>query len=115
MKTREVGFGPVDPQEPAGRKKRSWLALLSGVGAVLVVILVVGASAFVFAQLSQRRQGGGRAGNPAAGKWEQVLSGYSVSSVVAADNAPAVLYACAWRPQPDTLVPPGQSGTGNAV
>ena len=115
MKTREVGFEPVDPQEPAGRKKRSWLSLLSGVGAVLVVILVVGASAFVFAQLSQRRPGGGRAGNPAVGKWEQVLSGYSVSSVVAADNAPAVLYACAWRPQPDTLVPPGQSGTGNAA
>ncbi|HEX6555674.1 MAG TPA: hypothetical protein VF026_23130 [Ktedonobacteraceae bacterium] len=114
MKTREVGFEPVDPQQPAGRKKRSWLSLLSGVGAVLVVILVVGASAFVFAQLSQHRQAGGRAGNPAAGKWTQVLSGYSVSSVVAADNAPAVLYACAWRVQPDTLSP-GQSGTGIAT
>jgi hypothetical protein len=115
MKTREVGFEPVDPHEPAGRKKRSWLSWLSGLGAVLVVILVVGASAFVFAQLSQHRQGGERAGNPAAGKWTQVLSGYSVSSVVAADNAPAVLYACAWRAQPNTPVPPEQSGTGNAA
>ncbi len=117
MKTREVGFEPVDPQEPAGPKKRSWLSWLSGLGAVLVVILVVGASAFVFAQLGQHRQGGAWADNPAAGKWTRVLSGYSVSSVVAAENAPAVLYACATRAQPNTpeTLPPNQSGTGNAA
>ena len=115
MKTREVGFEPVDPQEPAGRKKRSWLPLLTSAGAVLVVVLVVGASAFVFAQLGQHRQGAGKGSSPAAGKWAQVLSGYSVSSVVTADNAPAILYACATRAQSNTPVPPDQGRTGNAV
>lgn len=118
MKTREIEFEPLDPRGPAGRKRRPWLSLLSGAGAVLVVVLVVGASAFVFAQLSQHRQGTGKGSSPAAGKWSQVLSGYAVSSVVTADNAPAVLYACAIRAQPYTPLPgppSDQTGTANAV
>ncbi|HYT35297.1 MAG TPA: hypothetical protein VEL69_09690, partial [Ktedonobacteraceae bacterium] len=101
MKTREIESEPVNPQEPARRKKATWL---TGVGAVLVVLLLVGASAVVFAQLSAHRHGPGQSNSPPAGKWIPALSGYTVTSLLAAGNAPTVLYACADR-----------VGTGNAA
>jgi hypothetical protein len=114
MRTREIESEPVNPQEPARRKKATW----TGAGAVLVVLILVGASAVVFAQLSAHRHGPGQSNSPPAGKWIPALSGYTVTSLVAAGNAPAVLYACAARSQPYTPLPglpPDRVGTGNAA
>jgi len=112
MKTREIEFEPVDPQGPVRKKKGAWL---TGVGAVLVVLVLVGASAVVFAQLSLHRQG--QLKNPSAGKWAAVLHGYTLTSLVAADSNPSMLYACATHAQTYTPLPglpPNKIGTGNA-
>jgi hypothetical protein len=112
MKTREVEFEPVDPQGPVRRKKGSWL---TGVGALLVVLVLVGASAVVFAQLSLHRQG--QLKNQPAGKWVAVLHGYTLTSLVAADSNPSMVYACATHAQTYTPLPglpPNKIRTGNA-
>ena len=114
MKTREVELEPGGPERSSNGRKGSWLV---GVGAGLVVALVVGASAFVFAQSSYlHRQS--QANKLPAGKWVQVLSGYTVSSVVTADSASSVLYGCGTRAQLDVPLPglpPNRIGTGNPV
>jgi len=114
MKTREVEFEPGRSEGSSRRRKGLWLA---GAGAVLVAVLVIGASAFVFAQSSyMHRQS--QAHNLPTGKWVQVLSGYTVSSVVEADSVSSVLYACATRAQLDVPLPglpPNRIGTGNPV
>ncbi|HEY6540436.1 MAG TPA: sialidase family protein, partial [Ktedonobacteraceae bacterium] len=69
------------------RKSRRWLA---GLSAFVVVLLVVGASIFVFAAARQR-QGSQQ---PPIGQWEQVQSGYLFLSMKAAPSNPAVLYSC---------------------
>ena len=74
------------PAEP--RRPRRWLA---GLSAGLVVLLVIGASIFVFATVKQR-QG---SQPPPAGQWQQVQSGYLFLSMQAAPANPEVLYACA--------------------
>src|ERR1700736_4410588 len=82
----------IDSQEnrsPAGpRKPRKWLA---GLGAFMVVLLVVGVSIFVFAAAGQRL--GSQL--PPTGQWKQVQSGYLFLSMQAAPSNPALLYACA--------------------
>jgi len=67
---------------------------LATIGAILVVALIIGASAIVFAQLSQQHK---NAALPPSGNWTAVLQGYTISSLVAANNAPGVLYVCATR------------------
>jgi hypothetical protein len=67
-------------------KPGKWLA---GLGAFMVVLLVVGVSIFVFATAGQRQQ------HPPTGQWKQVQSGYLFLSMQAAPSNPAVLYACA--------------------
>lgn len=71
-------------------KRRSRLAVA---GAVLVVLLITGASALAYTVIAPRHQGPGVPG--AKGVWEQSLSGYLVSSIAAAPGDPSVLYACA--------------------
>ena len=73
----------IEPRQP-----RRWLA---GLSAGLVVLLVVGASIFVFAAAKQH-QGSQQ---PPRGQWEQVQSGYLFLSMQAAPSNPTVLYACA--------------------
>lgn len=70
------------------RQPRRWLA---GLSACLVVLLVIGASIFVFAAAKQR-QGSQQ---PPRGQWVQVQSGYLFLSMQAAPSNPAILYACA--------------------
>lgn len=92
MKTRDTINEQVIPQEP-GRsqgKGRSWLA---GVGAILIVALVVAASVLVFAQLGQQLRN--KSQLPPAGKWVQALNGYTLASLEAAAGDPSILYACA--------------------
>src|SRR5260370_39082861 len=97
--------------QPASRKSgvrtgsKGWLA---GLGAIVVVAFVVGASMFVFAQLGQHR--GTQAGPiPPGGQWQLVLKGYSITSLVAVSSDPADLYTCSTR------VPGGGSQGGPVV
>ena len=93
---------------PRGRAKgKRWLA---GMGAIVVVVLVVGFSALLFAQLRQQ-QAGQVTATPVSGQWKQVLQGYSVSSIVAARSNPAMLYACATH----VSAAASQGGQGSAT
>ena len=79
------------PPSPGRPRRRRWLA---GIGAIIVVALLTGASALVFAQLKQR-QASQTTPTPPVAQWQQVLKGYTLTSLVAARSNPAVLYACA--------------------
>jgi photosystem II stability/assembly factor-like uncharacterized protein len=93
MKTQDsVDIQTMTPERRRSRKG-AWIATF---GAILVVALVVGASAIVFAQLSQQHK---NAAQPPSGNWVSVLQGYTLSSLAAAHNSPAVLYACATNVQ----------------
>jgi hypothetical protein len=107
MKTQDTGAAgqQIAPPPPARPKRYRWLA---GIGAIMVVLLVVGLSALVFAKLRQR-QPGQTTPTPLTAQWKQVLAGYTLTSLVAARNNPAVLYACAIRETPHT---PAQSNEG---
>jgi len=97
----------ADPKHGARR-------IVGMVGAVLVVVLVVGVSAVVFAQLSQQHKN--QAALPPTGSWVQVLSGYTLTSIAAAGTTPSLLYACATHAQlytPLPGLPPNRIGTGN--
>src|SRR5947209_3826745 len=109
MKTQEPLAEQMFPPEPAHPQNRSWLAT---VGAILVVILVVGGSAIVFAQLSQHHKNQAQAPVPPSSKWVQVLNGYSLASLEAADSPPSTLYACAIHAQPGPAVS-NQSAPGS--
>lgn len=95
MKIQDTGAASQQAahSSPPRPKRSRWLA---GVGAIIVVILVVGLSALVFAQLRQR-QSGQTTPTPPTSQWKQVLKGYTLTSLVAARSNPAVLYACAIR------------------
>jgi hypothetical protein len=100
MKTQNTGTtGHQDiPPLPARPKRNRWLA---GIGAIIVVLLLVSLSALVFAQL-ERHQAGQTSPTPPAGQWKQVLKGYSLTSLVAARSDPAIVYACVVPQAPNT-------------
>ena len=106
MKIQDTGAASqqVTPPSPSRPKRSRWLA---GVGAIIVVILVVGLSALVFAQLRQR-QAGQSTPTPPTAQWKQVLKGYTLTSLVAARGNAAVLYACAIRETPGTTAQSNQ-------
>ncbi len=90
MKTEPVIDNTTAPGGQSRPKRRSRLATT---GAFLVVLLIAGISILAYAQLAPRRQGQGA---PSAnGTWNNVLSGYLVTSLAAAPGDPSVLYACA--------------------
>ncbi|MHB8599732.1 MAG: WD40/YVTN/BNR-like repeat-containing protein [Ktedonobacteraceae bacterium] len=100
--------------EPGRRRNASWLA---GLGSVLVVVLLIGVSVFVFTQARQHATNStAQAKTPPAGTWTQVLQGYSLNSLVAAPNNPATLYACALSGQSSSSAPgtPAQGNTGSS-
>ncbi len=86
----------VTPSLPVRPKRNRWLA---GVGAIIVVIVLVGLCSLVFAQLKQH-QDAQTLPTPPAGQWKQVLKGYTYTSLVAAPGDPAIVYACAIRETP---------------
>jgi hypothetical protein len=96
----------VTPSAPAQSKRKRWLA---SIGAIIVVVVLVGLSALVFAQLKQH-QTGQTSPTPSSGHWQQVLKGYTITSLTAAQSDPAILYACAVRQTPNAST---QSSTGN--
>lgn len=81
-------------------RRRSWLATI---GALFVVLLIVGISALAYAQIAPRHHGQG--GQPIiSGSWEKALSGYLVTELDAAPGNPTILYACAQRNQGNGVV-----------
>ena len=105
MKTQhtETGGTPAVPPSPARSKRKGWLA---GSGAIIAVVLVVGLSALVFAQLRQRQSA---TSTPPSGQWKQVLQGYTITSIVAARSKPSVLYACAMQTSATSPASPGSA------
>src|SRR5947207_2003838 len=100
MKTQDAGAmdQQVTPPSSAQPKRNRWLA---GIGAIIVVVLLVGLSALVFAQLRQH-QAGQTSPTPPTAQWKQVLKGYTLISLIATRNDPAIVYACAIRETPGT-------------
>jgi hypothetical protein len=106
--TKDTATGTMIPP-PRRRRNASWLA---GFGAVLVVILLIGVSVFIFAQARQHATNGtAQTQIPPAGTWMQVLQGYSLNSLVAAPNNPATLYACALSSQSQGTPTQGNAGS----
>src|SRR6266536_4574436 len=109
MKTEDAIDEQITPPGPGqGHSKgTSWLA---GIGAIVVVALVIGASAIVFAQLGQHHKSQSpNSSIPPPGKWVQLLNGYTLASLAAGDSNPSVLHACAVHSQTSTP----QAVTGN--
>src|SRR5215467_12101289 len=86
------------PFLPARPKRNRWLA---GIGAITVVVVLVGLSALVFAQLRQQ-QAGQTSPTPPTAQWKQVLHGYTFLSLNAARSDPAIVYVCAIRETPNS-------------
>jgi hypothetical protein len=106
MKMQETGSTgqQVTPSLPARPKRNRWL---TGVGAIIVIVLLVGLSVLVFAQLRQHHVVQSSP-SPPTGHWKQVLKGYTLSSLIAAHSDAAIVYACAVR---ETLNASPQSNT----
>jgi hypothetical protein len=99
MRIQETGSTgqQVTPSLPARPKHNRWLA---GIGAIIIVVLLVSLSALVFAQLRQH-QAVQTSPTPPAGHWKQVLKGYTLISLNAARSDPAIVYACAAKETPN--------------
>lgn len=99
MKMQETGSAGqhITPSLPAQPKRNRWLA---GIGAFIVVVLLVGLSALVFAQLKQH-QATQTSPTPPKGHWQQVLKGYTIISITAAHSDSAIVYACVAQGTPN--------------
>ena len=97
------------------RRNASWMA---GIGAALVVALLIGVSVVVFAEAKQHGTNSGKQTPiPPTGTWTPVLQGYALNSIVAAANNPATLYACALPGQSSSVnsgAPPVQGSTSSS-
>jgi len=80
----------------------------AAIGTIFVVLLIIGASALVFAQLSRYHKD--QAALPPGGKWVQVLNGYTLAPPVAGESTPSTLYACAAHAQ-NTVTTTGSTTT----
>jgi hypothetical protein len=100
MRMHETGSAgqQVTPSLPDRPKRNRWLA---GIGAIIVVVLLVGLSALLFVQLRQH-QAVQTSPTPPPGQWKQVLKGYTLISLSAARSDPAIVYACALRETPNS-------------
>ena len=99
MKIQETGNAgqQVTSTLPVQPKRNRWL---TGIGAFIVVILLVGLSTLLFAQLRQH-QATQTSPTPPTGRWQQVLKGYTLISITSARSDPAIMYACVSRGTPD--------------
>jgi hypothetical protein len=100
MKMQEINNAgqQLAPSLPARSKRNRWL---TGIGAIIVVVVLVGLSALVFAQLRQQ-QAGQTSPTPPTAQWKQVLHGYTFLSLDVARSDPAIVYACAIRETPNS-------------
>jgi len=83
----------VTPAMHVRPKRNRWLA---SIGAIIIIILLVGLSTLVFAQLRQH-QTGQTSPTPPTAQWKPVLKGYTLLSLNAARSDPAIVYACVSR------------------
>src|SRR5918911_903886 len=112
MKTQDrdvVGMQSAPPPQHSRSRASRWLG---GIGAGIAVALVIGLSAVVFAQLAVHRGSSGKP-TPVPSTWEQVLKGYTVTSVETAPSNSSVVYACAATTQEYQPLP--QPNTGNTI
>jgi hypothetical protein len=104
MKVRDQQNSTSQQQTPSSRK--SWLA---SIGAVVVVLLIVGISTALFVSHGTSSHSGTNGSittaPPPAKQWVNVNTSYLFSTLEAASDNPALLYACA-SPYP---LPPGSS------
>ena len=75
---------------------------LTGLGILIVLALLTGLGATVFAY---SRTSHTSTTTPKAVTWQRVLAGYSIMSLTVAPSNPAVLYACGTPFHPSTAVP----------
>lgn len=107
----QQGSGQFSTVSPAPKRRNTWMGR---VGAVVGVAIIVGLSATLFTWWKahpQQPQGGNGSprGGGGNGQWTQVLTGYTVTSLVAAPNNSSVLYACAIKAVPVVEMPfPGR-------
>ena len=101
MKTQDAVHQEVTPLD---QKRTRRGTRLTAIGAIVVVALIVGASAMVFAQLRQQQvqQKSAASPLPPTGSWVPVLQGYTISSLFAAHTDANILYACATPAQNNT-------------
>ena len=97
MQTQQPDSGTIGKQSTPSstsippRRRRRWLA---GLGALLVVGLVIASSVVVFSLVS-RSHVPGKPQVPPSGQWKALQQGYLFLSIKAAASNPAELYACA--------------------
>jgi hypothetical protein len=80
------------PSSIPPRRRHRWLA---GLGALLVVGLVIASSIVVFSLAGKSHGPGNQGKTPPTGQWKAVQHGYLFLSMSTAASDPAVLYACA--------------------
>jgi hypothetical protein len=98
LKARDQHSSTKQRQTPSSRK--SWL---TGIGTMLVVLLIIGTSIilFVLRGITANRSSSPLSTPPPAGQWVNLNNHYLFSSLEAASTNPALLYACASPyPQP---------------
>jgi hypothetical protein len=113
MKTQHHVDTQSGSQEPMNTK-RSGTSRLATLGAILVVILIVGASAIVYTQLAMHQKGEVSASIP-SGNWANVLHGYTLTSLTAPSSEPAVLYACAMNSRISSIPAKGTSSSASST
>ena len=86
---------------PSVQKSRT-VPWLTGLGLFIVLALLVGLGATVFAYSRTLRTS---TTTSQAATWQRVLDGYSITSLTAAPSNPTVLYACGTPFHPSTAVP----------
>jgi len=104
-----------DRQIQTAPKQRKPLSLLIGLGLLAAIALFVGYNVTTLANQHIQRTGTTTMNTQTSkGSWEHVLDGFSITSMVAAPNNAAILYACAIPVQ--TITPtPYLPGTGIPV
>lgn len=97
-----------DQRTSAGPGHARSISRGAAIGTIFVVLLIIGASALVFAQLSRYHKD--QATLPPGGKWVQVLNGYTLAPPEAGESTPSTLYACAAHAQ-NTVTTTGSTTT----
>ncbi len=96
IQDQEIEDGQMPPTVPP-KRGNSWL---TGFGALVTVLVLVGLSVALFSFWKAPKQGSG--GKNAM--WSLMLTGYTVSQIVVAPSDATVLYACATKVSPAVQV-----------
>lgn len=97
---------PEPSLAPRGRNRR-----LAGIGASLIVIVIIASSVIVFALVGLHGGKNNQGNPPSAGSWKVVNEGYLFLSIASSASNSSVLYACATT----SGVVSSQSGPGTVT